>query len=74
MAPGPEALVSRRSGPERGDKKELLFTVARPTRPPEIRGDLGRQGRRGKPVPAGEYTICVEAAREHGTYQSIRKK
>ncbi|RYG29590.1 DUF2271 domain-containing protein, partial [bacterium] len=27
----------------------------------------------GKPVKAGEYTVCIEAAREHGTYQLIRK-
>ncbi|MCA9048044.1 MAG: DUF2271 domain-containing protein [Planctomycetaceae bacterium] len=27
----------------------------------------------GKPLPAGKYTLFVEAAREHGTYQLIRK-
>ena len=25
-------------------------------------------------MPAGEYTIQIDAAREHGTYQNIRKK
>ena len=27
----------------------------------------------GKPVKAGTYTVCIEAAREHGTYQIIRQ-
>ena len=27
----------------------------------------------GKPVRAGAYTVCIEAAREHGTYQIIRQ-
>ena len=27
----------------------------------------------GKPVQKGQYTICIEAAREHGTYQIIRQ-
>ena len=28
----------------------------------------------GKPLPAGTYTLIVESAREHGTYQIIREK
>ena len=28
----------------------------------------------GKPVRAGTYTVCIEAAREHGTYQIIRQE
>lgn len=28
----------------------------------------------GKPVPAGKYTIYLEAAREHGTYQLIKQE
>jgi thiamine biosynthesis lipoprotein ApbE len=28
----------------------------------------------GKPVPAGTYTVCIEASREHGTYQIIRQE
>ncbi len=60
---------------KRRDKKELLFTIARPTRPPgKYKVIWDGKDDRGKPVPAGEYTICVEAAREHGTYQSIRKE
>jgi hypothetical protein len=27
----------------------------------------------GKPVPAGEYVLCIEVAREHGTYQIARE-
>jgi thiamine biosynthesis lipoprotein ApbE len=56
------------------DKQELLFTVARPTRPPgkyKVIWD-GRDDH-GKQQGSGPYTIFIEAAREHGTYQSIRK-
>jgi len=28
----------------------------------------------GKPVPAGKYTVYIEAAREHGTYQLIKQE
>jgi thiamine biosynthesis lipoprotein ApbE len=28
----------------------------------------------GKPVSAGTYTVCIEASREHGTYQIIRQE
>ncbi|MEI6656515.1 MAG: DUF2271 domain-containing protein, partial [Verrucomicrobiota bacterium] len=27
----------------------------------------------GKPVKSGKYSVCLEAAREHGTYQIIRQ-
>jgi thiamine biosynthesis lipoprotein ApbE len=60
---------------QRRDKKDLFFTIARPTRQPgkyrviwDGRDDHKRQ------LAAGEYTIWIEAAREHGTYQDIRKK
>ena len=60
---------------KRRDKKELLFTVARPTRPPgKYKAIWDGKDDRGKVLGAGEYTIFVEAAREHGTYQSIRKQ
>lgn len=57
------------------DKREMVFVMSRPTRPPgkynvawDGKDDLG------KSVPPGEYTIYIEAAREHGTYQSMRSK
>jgi thiamine biosynthesis lipoprotein ApbE len=28
----------------------------------------------GKPVARGSYTVCIEASREHGTYQIIRQE
>jgi hypothetical protein len=29
---------------------------------------------KGKKVPSGKYTIYIEAAREHGTYQLIKQE
>lgn len=59
---------------KRVDKREMLFTIARPTRPPGKYSVIwdGKDDR-GKPTAAGEYTLYIEAVREHGTYQSIRK-
>ena len=57
------------------EKKEVLFTVARPTRPPgKYKVIWDGKDNNGKQLPGGEYTITIEAAREHGTYQSIRKQ
>ncbi len=57
------------------DKKEILFTVSRPTRPPgKYKVIWDGKDNNGKQLAGGEYTITVEAAREHGTYQSIRKE
>jgi hypothetical protein len=28
----------------------------------------------GRLVSAGKYTVCIEAVREHGTYQLIRRE
>jgi hypothetical protein len=57
------------------DNKELFFTIARPTRPPgKYRVIWDGKDNFKQPLPAGEYTIWIEAAREHGTYQDIRKK
>lgn len=57
------------------DKREMVFVMSRPTRAPgryktvwDGKDDLG------KPVPPGEYTVYIEAVREHGTYQSMRAK
>jgi hypothetical protein len=57
------------------DKKDLFFTIARPTRQPgKYRVVWDGKDDSKRPLPAGEYTIWIEAAREHGTYQDIRKK
>jgi thiamine biosynthesis lipoprotein ApbE len=53
---------------------DRLATIARPTREPgryEIIWD-GKDDQ-GQPVGRGEYTLSIEAAREHGTYQIIRQ-
>jgi thiamine biosynthesis lipoprotein ApbE len=60
---------------KRRDKKEVLFTVARPTRQAgKYKVIWDGKDDNGKTLPAGEYTISIEAAREHGTYQSIQKR
>ena len=76
MAARPEALVPAATRPARlVDKTDLFATIARPTRPPgkyEVLWD-GKDDH-GKPLTRGEYTLFIEAAREHGTYQIIRKQ
>ena len=47
---------------------------ARPGRPANTRSIWDGKDDHGKPLPAGEYTVYIDAAREHGTYQSIRKE
>jgi thiamine biosynthesis lipoprotein ApbE len=59
---------------KRREKKDLFFTISRPTRPPgKYKVIWDGKDDHGNPLPAGEYTVTLEAAREHGTYQSIRK-
>jgi FAD:protein FMN transferase len=60
---------------KKSDKKELLFTIARPTRQPgKYKVIWDGKDDRGKLLPSGDYTISIDAAREHGTYQSIRQQ
>jgi thiamine biosynthesis lipoprotein ApbE len=57
------------------EKKEIFFTVSRPTRPPgKYKVIWDGKDNNGKQLDGGEYTVTIEAAREHGTYQSIRKQ
>jgi FAD:protein FMN transferase len=58
----------------KNDETDLVATIARPTREPG-KYDVIWDGKddTGKPVARGEYTLYIEAAREHGTYQSIRQ-
>lgn len=56
------------------DKTDLLATVSSPTRQPGKYSVVWNgKDDSNKPVAAGRYTVCVEAAREHGTYQLMRK-
>jgi thiamine biosynthesis lipoprotein ApbE len=57
------------------EKKEVFFTVSRPTRPPgKYKIIWDGKDNHGKQLEGGEYTLTIEAAREHGTYQCIRKQ
>lgn len=57
------------------EDSDLIETVSRPTRPPG-KYDVTWDGKddSGVPVKPGQYTILIEAAREHGTYQLIRQE
>jgi FAD:protein FMN transferase len=57
------------------DESDLVVTVSRATRQPgKYSVNWDGTDDHGKPLESGEYTIFIEAAREHGTYQSIRKQ
>ncbi|MFN8857619.1 MAG: DUF2271 domain-containing protein [Planctomycetaceae bacterium] len=57
------------------EETDLVKTMSEPTRKPgEYKLVWDGTDHAGKVVPPGEYTIAIEAAREHGTYQIIRKK
>lgn len=54
---------------------EIAGSVSSATRPPgkyTLRWD-GKDDK-GKAVKPGKYTVCIEAAREHGTYQILRQE
>lgn len=53
---------------------DLVATISEPTRMPGNHGIVwdGRDTA-GVPLPPGEYTVCVEAVREHGGYQFARR-
>jgi len=49
--------------------------MSRPTRPPgKYRVVWDGKDDQGKPVPTGKYTVLIDAAREHGTYQNLRRE
>lgn len=55
--------------------KDITSSVSSATRPPgkyTLKWDGKDQ--QGQLVKPGKYTVCIEAAREHGTYQIIRQE
>ncbi len=55
-------------------RKTSSSPIARPTRlPGKYRLIWDGKDNHGKQLAGGDYTILIEAAREHGTYQSIRQ-
>ena len=53
---------------------KLIGTISSATRGPgEYQARFDGTDNDGKRLPSGKYTLCIEAAREHGTYQIIRK-
>jgi hypothetical protein len=57
------------------DDKDLVDAISGPTRSAGNH-KVGWDGLddNGEPLPPGAYTLHIEAAREHGTYQIIREK
>ena len=56
------------------DGKDLVASVSSPTRMPgSYKLVWNGKDDQGEKVRQGAYTLCIEAAREHGTYQLIRK-
>jgi thiamine biosynthesis lipoprotein ApbE len=55
--------------------KELTGSLSSATRPPgKYKLKWDGKDNKGNLVKAGKYIVCIEAAREHGTYQLIRKE
>ncbi|RUL87804.1 DUF2271 domain-containing protein [Tautonia sociabilis] len=61
------------AGRTRIERRNKAYAIGRSTRPPGTYA-IGWDGKddQGEPLPAGKYTIFIEAAREHGTHQVIR--
>lgn len=56
------------------DGKNLIGTVSSATKAPgKYKVAWNGEDDHGQPVKKGKYTLLVEAAREHGTYQIIKK-
>jgi hypothetical protein len=57
------------------DDIDLIDTISRATRPPgKYTVSWDGKDDHGEPLGPGAYTVCIEAAREHGTYQLIREE
>ncbi|WP_197453949.1 DUF2271 domain-containing protein [Caulifigura coniformis] len=55
------------------DEKDLIGVISGATRGPgEYKAVFDGLDDAGKPLKPGKYTLYIEAAREHGTYQLIR--
>ncbi len=57
------------------EQTNLIETVSGATRGPgEYEAHFDGTDNDSEPLPAGRYTLCLEAARENGTYKIIRKR
>lgn len=57
------------------DKTDIIDAVSKPTRNPgKYKVEWDGLDDAGKPIKDGEYTLLIEAAREHGTYQLMKHK
>ncbi len=55
------------------DKTKLIGVISKPTRNPgEYHVEWDGTDDNGKPLSDGKYTLYIEAAREHGSYQLIK--
>lgn len=56
------------------EKSELIGTISGATRGPgEYSARFDGTDNAGEPLADGDYTLCLEVSREHGTYQIIRE-
>ena len=56
------------------EKTDLVDGISGATRGPgDYETHFDGTDNAGKPLPAGKYTLCLEAARENGTYKIIRQ-
>jgi hypothetical protein len=56
------------------ENADLIDSVSGPTRGPgDYSAYFDGTDNSGKSLPEGKYTLCIEAAREHGTYQLIKE-